>query len=438
MSFLDDLVSISISASTKTPTRPGFGTPLLLSQEKPAGWGSAKAKSFADTDALITAGFTTNSPVYKAAVKVMSQDPAPDRFKVGIRALTVAHHVTLVVTIATEGYVYDFTVDGVHILYTVLASATTSTVATALALLITGGTTGATATASTATITVIAAAGKVFDVSGHYENGLTLTDTTTDPGIATDLAAIYTFDSDWYGLVPDHFGKAEALAAAAWIETHRKIMVVDTADTAVMDSGSTTDILYALNALAYTRTAVMFSRNQLMHYQGAAWQGSRLPQTPGSDTWKFNALVGCVASNFTSAERDAILAKKGNDYIRVAGIDMTEEGWSVAGEFMDTVRFIDWLQAEGQIRIFGQLTGGQKIPYTDAGITSVCGTLLGALYAGVKAGGLAKDPEPTITAPKVDDIDVSDRAARLVEGIEFTGRLAGAIHKLKIKGRLTV
>ena len=40
--------------------------------------------------------------------------------------------------------------------------------------------------------------------------------------------------------------------------------------------------------------------------------------------------------------------------------------------------------------------------------------------------------------PNVLDIEPNLRATRMLEGITFEARLAGAIHKIKIKGTVTV
>jgi hypothetical protein len=374
----------------------------------------------------------------KLALIHKAQSPAPKTFKVGSRSTLATMVVKLTVTIATTGYVYSFLVDGKDYTYTVLAGATTTTVATALAALITGGTAGATATAAVAVITITAAAGKVFDVSGWVANAMTIDDTTADPGITADLTAINAEDSEWYGLIPDHFGKAEALAAALWVESEHKVMIVDTFQSGCMDSVSTTDIMYALKQLGYTRTGTMHSKNKVLHRSGAAWLAGRFVAAPGSDTWKFKSLTGVAASKYKTGERNAIKAKKGNWYETVAGLDMTAEGWSASGEFMDTVRGVDWLHSEMQIQVFAQMMNAPKIPYTDPGAESLGGTLMDVLDRGVKVNFLAANPVPTVTVPKVADVDPVTRATRTLPEMSFDAKLAGAVHNLSVTGRLSV
>lgn len=435
---LEDIVSVAISATSKTPSRPGFGTPLLLVQKVPDGWGtSTLVRTFGSLTELTDLGFAVTDPAYLMAQALKSQNPSPKRFKIGVRASNATRTIKLTVTRAAEGYVYAFKVGTTSISYTVLSSATTTTVATALAALIDADP-NVSATSSGAVITVTASAGKTFEVSGFYSHGLTFKDDTADPGIATDLAAINSADPDWYCLLIDAAGELEAVAAAAWVEANKKILVLDNCDSEVLDAGDTDDICSTLKTAAYARTGVLVNTVSTLNYGACAWAASRLVASPGSDTWKFKTLAGVTASALAEGQKAAVLAKKGNTYTTVAGLNITEEGWTASGEFFDTVRFIDWLESEIKVRVFALLANAPKIPYTDAGVDTIVSVIKGALVDGVNAGGLAADPAPEVTAPLVEDIDTTIRATRALPDVEFSGRLAGAVHSLTITGTLSV
>ncbi len=64
--------------------------------------------------------------------------------------------------------------------------------------------------------------------------------------------------------------------------------------------------------------------------------------------------------------------------------------------------------------------------------------LNGALKDGVRAGGLAADPAPEVTAPAVADVDAVTKGDRILPDVKFSGTLAGAIHNLVIDGTLSV
>lgn len=287
----------------------------------------------------------------------------------------------------------------------------------------------------TDTITCVAPAGTLLDYK-EWTSNLQLTETTTDPGIATDLAAILAYDGDWYGLALDSNSEAEINAAAAWVESAKKLFVANSSDYGCEDAGSTTDVMSDVKAAAYARTAVLYSRSQLLSYSGAAWMAKQFTQNPGSDTWAYKTLAGVTVDTITAGARSAILAKNGNVYTAVSGINITENGKSGAGEWLDVTRFVDWLRAEIQFRVYSALVNNSKIPFTDLGIDLIVSIIDGALDYGVQRGGLAKGTT-SVEAPKAADVSAGDRAARLLSDVVFSGRLAGAIHTLEITGRVS-
>ena len=430
---LDDLVSINISAATVTPTKPGFGTILIAAQKVPAAF-TMRAKLFASLTEMVDFGFLVTDPAYLCASRMKAQNPSIKNFKVGRRALPGTQTVQLKCMSAVEGDTYSITINGTALTYTVLAAATTTTVATALELL-TEAVTGVTSSSSTDTVTCVAAAGTLLDYK-EWSSNIELTDATADPGIATDLAAIQAYDKNWYGLALDSNSEAEIEAAAAWVESNKKLMVCNSSDYGCEDSGSTTDVMADIKASAYARTGVLYSRAQLLSYSGAAWMAKQFPQNPGSDTWKFRTLAGVTVDTISAGSRANVLAKNGNTYTDTSGINITENGVSGSGEFLDITRFVDWLRAEIQFRVFSALVNNSKIPYTDAGVDLIASIISGALDLGVSRGGLVKGTT-SVSFPAVADIDSANRATRLLSDGQFAGRLAGAIHSLEISGTLT-
>jgi hypothetical protein len=260
--------------------------------------------------------------------------------------------------------------------------------------------------------------------------------------MAADLAAIFAEDDEWYGLSVDVMSKVQALAAATFIEANKRIMVVDTADTNCTDNADATDVMSAMEAAAYARSGAIYMPTALLHYAGTAWLGSRLSSTPGSDTWKFKTLatvaVGLGAEKIKAGDVTSIRNKHGNWYTAVAGVNITQEGWTAAGEWFDTVRGLDWLESEMKAQVFDLFINNEKIPFTDPGVDQVEATMKGVLQAGVTAGLLAADPAPTVTAPLVSTVSAPNKAARHLPDVTFGATLAGAIHKLTIKGRVSV
>lgn len=435
MSNLDDLVTINISASTATPTKPGFGTILIAAQKLPAGF-TSRTRSFGSLTEMTDFGFLVNDPAYKCAQKMKAQNPAITAFKIGKRLNKVTQTLKLKCKSAVQGDTYTATINGVVINYTVLAAATTTTVATAIELLV-EAVTGVDSTSATDTITftVTAGIGELVDVK-DWSTNFEFTDATTDPGLAADLAAIKAFDNNWYGLALDSASEAEINIAALFAETEKKLFVPNSSDFGCEDVAVTTDIMSDIKAAAYARTGVLYSRSQLLSYSGPAWMAKQFTQNPGSDTWMFKTLASVTVDVLNDAGRASVLSKNGNCYTATSGINMTEQGKSGAGEYFDVTRFVDWLRAEIQFRVFSALVNNSKIPYTDEGIDLIQSIIAGALKFGVERGGLAKG-STSVTFPLVADIGSATRATRALTGGKFSGVLAGAIHSLTIAGSLT-
>lgn len=434
---LDDLVTINISASTNTPSKPGFGTILIAAQKVPVAF-TNRVRTFGSVKEMIDFGFAVDDPAVLCATKIKAQNPTVTNFKVGKRLHKLTQTIELTCLDATEGHTYALNVAGHDIAYTVLAAATTTTVATAIAALI-DALSEVAATSSTNKITITTTAGELFNVKGWSSN-LQLRDKTTDPGgsngLNDDLTAIYAEDREWYGLALDSQSPAETAIAALFVEANKKIFSPNTSDYDCEDSVSTTDIMYVLKAAAYARTGCLYSRAELLSYSGPAWMGKQFVAKPGSDTWAYKTLATVTVDTLTAGARTAILNKNGNVYESVSSINITEFGKSSAGEWFDITRFIDWLAAEAQFRVFNTLANNAKVAYTDDGVDLLLSQIDGALEAGVDAGGLVKGTT-SVTAPLVADIDPATRNTRRLNGVKFGGRLAGAIHTLDIAGSLT-
>lgn len=436
---LDDLVKINISASSVTPTQEGFGTILIAAQKCPVSM-TSRTRLFSSLTEMVDAGFSTSHPAYRAAQKMKSQNPSITSWKVGRRNNNLTQTLRLTCMSAVQGDVYSLRVNGTLVTYTVPGSATTTTVATALELLI-ENVAGVDSVASTNNITITATggAGDLNNIS-EWSTNLQLTDQTTDPGGTTgllnDLSAILAFDTDWYGLVLDSNSEAEINVAAAFVESNRKLFVPNSSDYGCEDVAVTTDVMSDVKAAAYARTGVLYSRSELLSYSGAAWMAKQFTQDPGSDTWKFKTLAGITVDTLSAAARASVLSKNGNIYTATSGVNITEEGKSGSGEWLDVTRGVDWLRARMQFLVFSALVNNSKISFTDAGVDLIGALIKQALDEAVTVGMLAPGTT-SVTFPKVASMASADRAARRLKGGRFEGRLAGAIHELDINGTIT-
>ena len=167
---------------------------------------------------------------------------------------------------------------------------------------------------------------------------------------------------------------------------------------------------------------------------------------PGGETWANKKLAGVTTDGLTETQYNAITKKNGNTFERFRNVTITQNGKVAAGEWIDVIRFRDWLQEEMTVNIFNVLINNDKVPYTDAGIALVEAQMRAALKLGQTRGGIAPDEYDengntnagyVVSAPLAANISANTKATRVLDDMRFTARLAGAIHAVEIKGSLT-
>jgi hypothetical protein len=436
---LSDIVNVVISSSPQVPTQAGFGVPLIADYH--TRW-IDRVRTYSSLPGMLADGFLVTDAAYIAAAALCSQSPRPPKFKVGRRssAPTMSFTVTPVVANLTK---YSLIVDGAQVDFTSSGAATAAAITAglkglidALALPLTVTTPGNTS------VNIVANAAGAWHQVAVLDSQfavMSMAQDQADPGVSADLAAIALSDNDWYALAMTTASKAEVLAAAGWAETASKIYLAASQDTAiiqVVDSTPATDVAHALKAASRFRTAVIFHPDN-RQFAGVAWLGAVLPLNPGSETWKFKALSGVAAVALTDTHIVNARAKNANFYASVAGDSITEDGKVSSGEWIDVVRFRDWLVARIGEAVLGLLLASSKVPYTDKGIGLIASQVRAVLKRGVEVGGLAEDPAFVLFVPKAADASPADKAARVLNGLGFTATLAGAIHATTINGTIT-
>ncbi len=249
------------------------------------------------------------------------------------------------------------------------------------------------------------------------------------------LNAIVDVNNDWYGLAVETVAKADILLIAAWVEARTKIFVARSLDADIITS-ATDDLGSDLQVAEYDRTALIFTKAAATAYPDAAWLGNCLVRDPGSQTWKFKTLNGITPDSLTSSETDFATGKNVNTYVRVAGVNITQEGVMAGDEYIDIIRGIDWLTARIKERIFTRLVNAAKIPYTNAGIAVIETAVREQLDIALDQGLIAPEPAYTVTVPDVLDTDEINRQNRELIGVNFRARLAGAIHYTEVRGEV--
>jgi len=261
-----------------------------------------------------------------------------------------------------------------------------------------------------------------------------------------DLVAIKAENNNWYAFCNVDHVETKALKAAQWAEANEKLFV--TTLTSVGNStpaaGDTTSVAYQLMSGNYFRTAWWYEPT-LLNFPDVAITVKSFTKYPGQETWANQRLQSVTNLNLTETLSKNVRDKNGNTFEPFRNISITQNGKTAGGEWIDVIRFRDWLCEEIKVRIFQRLVDN-RIPYTDPGIAIIRADLVACLEFGVDRGGIAPVevnsegdliPSYTTSVPLAADISPNQKASRILQDVYFTARLAGAIHVVEIKGALT-
>lgn len=269
------------------------------------------------------------------------------------------------------------------------------------------------------------------------------------PGVDTPtniMAAIRGENNEWYAFCDTDHDEADIIEYAQWGESAQKIFVTVLSDTnntlpAATDTTSTGAKLKQGN---FFRTAWWYNPDPLQ-FTDVAITCRSFTMYPGGETWANQRLSGVTTTNISETTARNLHGKNGNTFEPFRNIAITQLGKVAGGEWIDVIRFRDWLCEEIRIRVFQQMIDN-RIPYTDPGIAMIRTRIAQALDLGVVRGGIAPPevnaegkviPSYTISMPLSMNVSQNNKANRLLQDCYFTARLAGAIHVVEVKGVLT-
>jgi hypothetical protein len=261
-----------------------------------------------------------------------------------------------------------------------------------------------------------------------------------------DLIAAYNENRDWYGFCNVAHSETRVLQFAAWAEAHEKLFLTVLSNplntgAAATDTTSTAHLLMAGN---YFRTAWWYHPDAT-DFPDVAVAAKLFTKYPGQETWANQRLNAVDAVPLSETQFNNVFAKNGNTFEPFRNISITQNGKVAGGEWIDIIRFRDWLCEDIKVNIFQQLIDN-RIPYTDHGIAIIRSRLTESLDRGVTRGGIAPVevdldgnyiPSYTVTVPLAATVSPNQKATRVLQDVYFTARIAGAIHVVEIQGVLT-
>lgn len=269
---------------------------------------------------------------------------------------------------------------------------------------------------------------------------------TSNEPVATTLARANT-EISFYGFHLTAFRESADIAAAVeWAEANEKLFGFEYTDASACPVQNFNYFrsfgLYSGKADGYASGA----QPDENLYAALAWMAKCFCYAPGTETWHLKSLKTIVPSALSTAEKETLGNTHISTFLRYAGDNVTIGGYTLSGEWIDVIRFMDWLKNEMQVRVFNVIKVNRKVPYTDTGIGLVEGAMKAALAQGQTIGGIAATeyddegneiPGYTVTVPHAAALTEAQRKSRKLTGCKYTARLAGAIHIVEIEGYLT-
>ncbi len=426
------IITLNITRQTKSVSRAGFGTLMLMSMHKIY---NERVRAYIATDDMLTDGFDSTDPEYLAAVAFLSANPNTGTILIGRQQ---ADQAVVTVAAVENDTVYSVIINGTTFDITSDSDATNLEIIAALKTDIDAGAEPVTVVDNVdGTMDIDPdVAGTAFTIT-VIGTDLTITKPFTESETVLDAyTAIKAENSDFYGVCMTSRVQADVESIAAQILTEDRLFGTATSDAGTI-AVTTTDVGAVLNAANNEEAWVLYSATQ-SSFPDVAWMSRQLAKDPGSSTWKFKTLIGQTTDNLTATQSTNATNKKVNTYETVGGIDMTLEGTVASGEFIDIIRGIHWLKARMVERIFTHLVNLEKIAGDDGGIAVIEGDVKAQLSDGVSVGLLTSDPAFVVTVPLASERSDADKLIRTLNDVKFTAYLQGAIHFVQIDGIVAV
>ncbi|GAC40858.1 DUF3383 family protein [Paenibacillus popilliae] len=239
------------------------------------------------------------------------------------------------------------------------------------------------------------------------------------------------FTKDWYFLV----------STCHDLETVGKIAVAVEQDNSRQFFTRSNDLagVNMLRGAGYSRTTIIYHKD-IGNYPEAAWVGRTGSAAVGTATWKFKTLTGITPLPLSNTELAAVHTAGANAYVTKAGDNVTSEGKTLSGEYIDIIHAKDYVKFSIEHGVQKLLNSAPKVRYDDTGIAQIESVVRTALQRAFNQGIIATDSDGqplfgTIFKARAQ-VDPADRATRKYSGGEFWFELAGAIHETTIRGQI--
>ena len=444
-------VDVDVFLQTRPIATQNFRYPMVII---PHNLTSGVVDSFATLNGVTGAGAAVNSPLYMFTSGLKGGIAAPDLVKIA-RANIDSILITVdSVPAVGEDITINANVNGVAkaISFEIAVSDDKDAAATgleaALSAEYTGGdnptfaVAGNVITATIGAATVPTSFGwSTLDASGAPH--VTIEDTTSDV-LADVIANAATVDSDFSFVLAEGHTSADQVALATYANANSKQYYTSTQEAGVKDNTSTSNVALTLGALGQSEVSMQVSAKADTHFPEAALVGNIAGISPFRlNNQNLTTLSGIPVDTLTETEIVTLTDRNVNYYVSEYGAGAYHEGWAMDGNYIDVIRFSQWLKAkceESIYLLFKQAAdAGRAIPYSDVGKLQMESRILNdvinpAIRGGTVATGETVDP---VTGARINldpYIDFGTRAQQTNSDIAQRVWSGGVVEVVYVSG----
>lgn len=256
--------------------------------------------------------------------------------------------------------------------------------------------------------------------------------------LATELSTLRNSGKDaWYFLLITSRSKTDIALADTYINSLEKLGFFATSDQTITSSGE--------------RTVILIS-NHADEFPEAAWVGRCASMPVGSLTWDSKFLNGQKNSDITMTEQSTLLANNFNVIREMGGVNVTWEGKTKSGQYIDIIMGRDFLKARLIETLQSLKINNSKVPMDSRGIAMVEGAIREVFRDAGRMGVIAPvvtqedrkksdlgDYQYKLEMPQsISEISQANRAQRKIAPIKFRMVVGGGINKFEINGTMEV
>ena len=242
-----------------------------------------------------------------------------------------------------------------------------------------------------------------------------------DKDWSTTLSGVSNVNDDWYALATYSHLQADVEQLAKEVASRQRIYFYSTNDQS--------KIFKSLMDSSQERAAGLYSAQDSL-FPECGWLSSGLAMDPGTITYCYKNIKGITVDKLSTTESSSINALNGNTYETIAGQNVTRYGKVANGNYIDIVMGIDWITARIKENVYSLLVNSPKVPFSDAGITAIQNKITEIL-------NMAMDKlivsDYSIKMPKASKVTPEDEAKRLLDNIDISLTMCGAIQTVKAK-----